>query len=97
MRKYPVTHNTEAGIVIERGLNQFFIRLYVGKAGDGTRKHYSKTWKTFERATQDLLEQKLNDMPPTITVERVVVELKNTRGWEFADPKQKSPHNESIS
>jgi integrase len=60
MRQYPVTHNTEAGIVIERGPNQFFIRLYIGKAADGTRKYYSKTWKTLERATQDLLEQKLN-------------------------------------
>ena len=69
MRKYPVTHNTEAGIVIERGLNQFFIRLYVGKASDGTRKYYSKTWKTLERATQDLLEQKLKRRRGLLQVE----------------------------
>lgn len=59
MSQYPITHNTEAGQIIERGPNQFFIRLYIGKAADGTRKYYSKTWKTLERAAQDLLEQRL--------------------------------------
>jgi hypothetical protein len=59
MAGYPVTHTTQGGPVIERGPDQFFIRLYVGKAADGTRKYYSKTWRTLERATQDLLEQKL--------------------------------------
>ncbi|MBA2734977.1 MAG: phage integrase SAM-like domain-containing protein [Acidobacteria bacterium] len=69
MRQYPVTHTTEAGIVIERGLNQFFIRLYIGKTADGTRKYYSKTWRTLERATQDLLEQRLKRSRGLLQVE----------------------------
>ncbi len=69
MRKYPVTHTTEGGPVVERGLNQFFIRLYIGKAADGTRKYYSKTWKTLERATQDLLEQKFKRSRGLLQVE----------------------------
>ncbi len=59
MTKYPITHSTPAGPVLERGQNQFFIRLYIGKSADGTRKYYSKTWRTLERAVQDLFEQKL--------------------------------------
>jgi integrase len=69
MGQYPITHNTEAGIVIKRGPNQFFIRLYIGKSADGTRKYYSKTWKTLERATQDLLEQKLKRRRGLLQVE----------------------------
>lgn len=59
MSRYPITHATEGGLVVERGTNQFFIRIYIGKSADGKRKYYSKTWKTLERAEQDLLEQKL--------------------------------------
>lgn len=59
MSRYPITHTTEGGLVVERGSNQFFIRIYIGKSADGTRKYYSKTWRTLERAAQDLLEQKL--------------------------------------
>lgn len=69
MKKYPVTHTTPAGLVIERGPHQFFIRLYIGKAGDGTRKYYSKTWKTLERAIQDLFEQKLKRSRNTLEIE----------------------------
>jgi integrase len=69
MKQYPVTHNTEAGVVIERGSNQFFIRLYIGKAAEGTRKYYSKTWRTLERATQDLLEQRLKRSRGLLQVE----------------------------
>lgn len=58
MRRYPVTHSTPAGLVVERGENQFFIRLYVGKTAGGKRTYYSKTWKSLERAVQDLFEQK---------------------------------------
>lgn len=59
MTKYPMTHDTDAGPVVERGPNQLFIRLYVGRAADGMRKYYAKTWKTLERAMEDLFEQKL--------------------------------------
>jgi integrase len=69
MKRYPVTHATPAGNVVERGEQQFFVRLYVGKAADGTRKYYSKTWKTLERATQDLLEQKLNRSRGVLEIE----------------------------
>jgi integrase len=69
MEKYPVTHHTDAGLVVERGENQFFIRLYVGKSADGTRKYYSKTWRTLERAVQDLFEQKLKRSRGTLEVE----------------------------
>jgi hypothetical protein len=69
MPKYPITHNTPAGLVIERGQNQFFIRLYIGKTERGERKYYSKTWKTLERAIQDLFEQKLKRSRGTLEIE----------------------------
>lgn len=69
MPKYPITHNTAAGPVVERGENQFFVRLYVGKSADGARKYYSKTWKTLERAVQDLFEQKLKRSRGTLEIE----------------------------
>lgn len=69
MNKYPVTHTTPGGLVIERGVNQFFIRLYIGKSADGTRKYYSKTWKTLEQAVQDLFEQKLKRSRGTLEIE----------------------------
>lgn len=72
MGKYPFTHKTPAGTVIERGENQFFVRVYVGKAADGTRKYYSKTWKTLERAVQDLFEQKLNRSRGALEIESTV-------------------------
>jgi integrase len=69
MTKYPVTHTTPAGLVIERGQNQFFIRLYIGKTERGERKYYSKTWKTLDRAIQDLFEQKLKRSRGTLEIE----------------------------
>ena len=69
MAKYPITHNTDAGQVIERGEHQFFIRLYIGKSADGTRKYYSKTWKTLERAIEDLFEQKLKRSRGVLEIE----------------------------
>src|ERR1700749_1252630 len=69
MTKYPVTHTTPAGLVIERGQNQFFIRLYIGKTERAERKYYSKTWKTLERAIQDLFEQKLKRSRGTLEIE----------------------------
>ena len=69
MAKYPITHNTDAGQVMERGEHQFFIRLYIGKAADGTRKYYSKTWKTLERAIEDLFEQKLKRSRGVLEIE----------------------------
>jgi integrase len=69
MAKYPITHNTDAGQVIERGENQFFIRLYIGKSADGTRKYYSKTWRTLERAIEDLFEQKLKRSRRVLEIE----------------------------
>jgi integrase len=69
MPKYPMTHNTPAGPVVERGENQFFIRLYIGKSADGTRKYYSKTWRTLERAVEDLFEQKLKRSRGTLEIE----------------------------
>ena len=69
MAKYPITHNTDAGQVIERGEHQFFIRLYIGKSADGTRKYYSKTWKTLERAIEDLFEHKLKRSRGVLEIE----------------------------
>jgi integrase len=69
MAKYPVTYNTPAGPVVERGENQFFVRLYIGKSANGTRKYYSKTWRTLERAVQDLFEQKLKRSRGTLEIE----------------------------
>ena len=67
MTKYPVTHATAGGLVTERGPNPFFIRPYIGKTAGGARKYYSKTWRTLERAVQDLFEQKLKRSRGTLT------------------------------
>lgn len=91
MSRYPITHSTQGGSVVERAPNQFFIRLYIGKSADGTRKYYSKTWRTLERATQDLLEQKLKRSRGFLHVEAT------TRLSEYVEQYLLEIHRPSVS
>jgi integrase len=53
-RQYPVKHERPQGQIVERGTNQFMVRVHSHTDANGNKKRYKKTWRTLKEADADL-------------------------------------------
>ena len=53
-KTYPINHKRPVGRIVERGPNQFLVRVYSHTETNGIKKRYRKTWHTLKEADADL-------------------------------------------